>query len=214
MGAAPVPRRRLLGSIQCAISAFLSRPFVPNLFVLLAKAVSHRQRGSRLTKREAVLLVVHKIRTGVPHDMVAAMFGVDAGAVSRIFARIVPVTTDCLGGLVRWPKPVNIRSQLPHAFKAFTSTFKASSTALRLKQQSLQLRLLKACRGRNRQPRRVPPGVSWQVRRCCRDGNGPGPTQASPPRSATSGYQRTKRGTQDTMIAPQQRTMVYNPSTK
>ena len=92
-----------------------------NMFVLdlLAENVPFRQKTSGLKKKEAVLLVLYRIRTGIPNDIVADIFGVDKSAVSRLFARLVPVMADCLRGLVRWPDAESTKRRLPHAFKAF-----------------------------------------------------------------------------------------------
>ena len=85
----------------------------------LSVKLSYRERGQPLTKKDVVLLVLMRIRTGISSNIIADMFGVSVTWVNRILSRYIPVIASCLQGLIRWLPSEVVEKRLPHAFKAY-----------------------------------------------------------------------------------------------
>lgn len=95
-----------------------------NLYIvdILYEAINYSERGQTLTKKDALLMILMKIRTGIARDVIADMFGITKSCQSRIFSRYVPIIASCLQQLIRWPSSEVIRSKLPNSFKAYYNT--------------------------------------------------------------------------------------------
>lgn len=95
-----------------------------HLYVIdsLCRHVSYHERGQILSNRDAILVVLMAIRSGMAHFMIADMFGVDKSCVSRILARFIPAISECMKKIIYWPSSDRIRFRLPHSFKAYHHT--------------------------------------------------------------------------------------------
>lgn len=89
---------------------------------ILCETIKYSGRGQTLTKKDALLMILMKIRTGIASDVIADMFGITKSCQSRIFSRYVPTISSCLQQLIRWPSSEVIRSRLPNSFKAYYNT--------------------------------------------------------------------------------------------
>lgn len=86
---------------------------------LLSKKISYREREQLMTKVDAVFLVLMRICTNIPSNIIADMFRISVGMVSRMLSCHIPVVASCLQGLIHWPSSEVIRKRLPHAFKVY-----------------------------------------------------------------------------------------------
>lgn len=84
----------------------------------LCDHVSYHERGQSITTRDAVMIVLIAIPTGMAHYIIADKFDVTKSRVSRILSRLIPAMAGCLKELVYWPSSDIIR-RLPHSFKAY-----------------------------------------------------------------------------------------------
>lgn len=86
---------------------------------IICDKMEYSQRGQALTTKDALLMILMKIRTGIASDIIADMFGVTKSCYSRLFSRFVPIIASYLQALIRWPASEVIRSRLPNSFKAY-----------------------------------------------------------------------------------------------
>ena len=86
---------------------------------LICANMSYHQRGQLLTKKDVVHALLMWIRTGMPAAIVADMFGMHKGSMSRLMSRYLPMVAECLRCLVYWPPSENIQNRVPMAFKAY-----------------------------------------------------------------------------------------------
>lgn len=86
---------------------------------LLSNKICYREREQLMTRSDVVSLVLMRIRTNIPSNIIADMFGISVGMVSMMLSRHIPIVASCLQGLIYWPPSEMIRKRLPHAFKAY-----------------------------------------------------------------------------------------------
>ena len=71
-----------------------------------------------LNSKNQLLLVLMKLRLGVPNKDLAYRFGITPGRVSQLFHEWIDVMSRELRSLIVWPDQQTIRKHLPRCFKS------------------------------------------------------------------------------------------------
>lgn len=80
---------------------------------IICNRIEYCQRGQALTKKDAIFMILMKIRTGIPSDLIADMFGITKSWQSRLFSRYIPAIASCSQRLIVLPSSEVIQSRLP-----------------------------------------------------------------------------------------------------
>jgi hypothetical protein len=80
------------------------------------------RRSYKISKFEAMILTLVKIRTGMDNTHLSFLFGISASHVSRIFTTWVNVLNQCMKPLLLYPSKELCRDNLPDSFKHFPKT--------------------------------------------------------------------------------------------
>ena len=101
----------------CFYTGLPSYKLFEGLFQLLQPLLSKDLSRSRCTLFDELLLVLMKLRLGVPNDDLGYRFNITATAVSSIFHKWINVMSIELKCLTCWPDSVTLHENLPECFR-------------------------------------------------------------------------------------------------
>ena len=87
------------------------------LYHLLEPLVSKNLKNSRCSLADELLIVLMKLRLGVPNDDLGFRFNISRAAVSYIFHKWISIMSIELKCLVHWPDYEKLRQNMPSCFR-------------------------------------------------------------------------------------------------